>query len=231
VADHATRASAYRGGVSARPAAGGGRWVAVAPARLPRWLAGFTDRHGPPRITVEGYGVRLAAPDGATAELHRPPGVAAAEDLDRFVSAARDPRRLGLLLARRRAVAVGIADGDRLVASKVDTHYVQGRTAAGGRSQRRFARRRANQASAAAADGADIAARVLLPRAGTLAAVVAGGDRRAVDAILSDRRLAPLAELRDARLLDVPEPRYAVLVDAVAAARAVRVLVREPSDA
>jgi hypothetical protein len=215
--------------VRSRTAAGGGRWVEVAPARLPRWLAGFAARHGPPEITIQGYAVRLVAADEAIAELHRPPGAPAATDLDAFVAAATAPRRLGLLLARRGAVAVGIAVGDRLVASKVDTHYVQGRTAAGGWSQHRFARRRENQARAAAADGAEIAARVLLSEAGTLAALVAGGDRRAVDAILADRRLAPLAELRDERLLDVPEPRHAVLVDAVAAARAVRVLVREPA--
>ncbi|HEY3010541.1 MAG TPA: acVLRF1 family peptidyl-tRNA hydrolase [Micromonosporaceae bacterium] len=216
--------------MGARPAAGGGRWVAVAPNRLARWLAGFAERHGPPEIVIRGYAVLLGGPDGATAELHRPPGAGPADDLDGFVAAAQAPRRLGLLLARRGAVAVGIAEGDRLVASKVDTHYVQGRTAAGGWSQQRFARRRVNQAKAAAADGADLAARVLLPEAGALAALVAGGDRRAVEAILADRRLAPLAELRDERLLDVPEPRHVVLVDAVAAARAVRILVREPAD-
>lgn len=202
--------------------------MAVAPARLPRWLAGFAERHGPPEISIEGYGLCLAAPDGATAQLHRPPGAPAAVDLAGFVAAAQADRRLGLLLARRGAVAAGIAAGDRLVVSKVDTHYVQGRSAAGGWSQQRFARRRANQARAAAADGADIAARLLLPEAGTLAALVTGGDRGAVDAILADPRLAALAELRDGRLLDVPEPRYAVLADAVGAARAVRVLVREP---
>jgi Actinobacteria/chloroflexi VLRF1 release factor len=202
--------------------------VAVAPARLPRWVAGFAERHGSPEITIEAYGVSLVAPDGATAQLHRPPGAPAAGDLAGFVAAAQADRRLGLLLARRGAVAVGVAVGDRLVVSKVDTHYVQGRTAAGGWSQQRFARRRANQARAAAADAADIAARLLLPEAGTLAALVAGGDRGAVDAILADPRLGALAELRDGRLLDVPEPRHAVLVDAVGAARAVRVLVREP---
>jgi peptide subunit release factor 1 (eRF1) len=135
---------------------------------------------------------------------------------------------LGLLLARKGAVAVGVADGTELVVSKVDTHYVQGRTAAGGWSQQRFARRRDNQARAAAADGAGIVGRLLLPEVRTLAAVVAGGDRQAVDAILADRALAPVAALRAERLLDVPEPRHAVLVAAIAQARAVLVLVRDP---
>jgi peptide subunit release factor 1 (eRF1) len=57
-----------------------------------------------------------------------------------------------------------VADGGRLTASKVDRQYVQGRTAAGGWSQQRFARRRDNQARAAAADGVDLVVRLLLPR-------------------------------------------------------------------
>jgi hypothetical protein len=57
---------------------------------------------------------------------------------------------------------------------------------------------------------------------------VAGGDRRTVDAILADRRLEPVAALVDQRFLDVPEPRLAVLRDAVAAARAIRIRVVDP---
>ena len=217
--------------MSSRPAAGGGRWVDVPPARVARWIDGFAARHGPPETSVTEYGIRLAAPDGATADLQHPPGAPAAPDLPGFLASVDAPRRLGLLLARKSAVAVGIADGDRLTVSKVDSRYVQGRTAAGGWSQHRFARRRDNQAKAAAADAADLAVRLLLPEAGRLVAVVTGGDRRAVDTILADRRLAPLAALRADRLLDVPEPRHAVLVDAVEAARAVRILVRDPERA
>jgi hypothetical protein len=215
--------------VTSRPAAGGGRWVEVDPARVARWVEGFADRHGPPTTTVEAYGLLLAAPDGATAELHTPPGAPAAADVPGFVAAAAVPRRLGLLLARKGAVAVGVAAGEELVVSKVDTRYVQGRTAAGGWSQQRFARRRDNQAKAALADAVELAVRLLLPEAAILSALVCGGDRRAVDIVLAERRLAPLAALRAERLLDVPEPRHAVLVGAIAAARAVRILVRDPA--
>jgi hypothetical protein len=214
--------------VSGRPAAGGGRWVSVAPQRLARWIDGFTARHGPPRATPQAYGMLLAAPDEAVAELHAAPGSTRAEDLPDFLAGALAPRRLGLLLARKGAVAMGVADGERLVESKVDSRYVQGRTAAGGWSQQRFARRRDNQAKAAAGGASELAVRVLLPYASTVAALVCGGDRRTVDTILADRRLAPLAALRSDRLLDVPEPRHAVLVGAVPAARAVWILVREP---
>ncbi|MFJ6196515.1 acVLRF1 family peptidyl-tRNA hydrolase [Micromonospora sp. NPDC092111] len=215
--------------MSSRPAAGGGRWVEVDPTRVARWVEGFADRHGPPTTTIEGYGLLLAAPDGATAELHAPPGAPVTGDVPGFVAAAAAPRRLGLLLARKGAVAVGVAAGDELTVSKVDTRYVQGRTAAGGWSQQRFARRRDNQAKAALGDAAELAVRLLLPQAATLAALVCGGDRRAVDTVLADRRLAPLAARRADRLLDVPEPRHAVLVASIAAARAVRILVRDPA--
>jgi hypothetical protein len=171
--------------------------------------------------------VNLLAPDGSVAILHPPPGAPDPESLDALVAEAARPRRLGLLLARQSAVGIGVAEGERLVVSKVDSSYVQGRTAAGGWSQHRFARRRENQAKAAAGGAADIAVRLLVPEVGRLAAVVMGGDRRAVDAVLGDPRLAPVAALRAGRFLEVPEPRLAVLERAVAAARAVRILVRD----
>ncbi|WP_127501470.1 acVLRF1 family peptidyl-tRNA hydrolase [Actinoplanes solisilvae] len=207
-----------------RAAAGGGKWVDVAPERLDRWLENFGRRHGPYREE----GLTLIAEDGASAEWQVPPGVEAVETLAELVAKAHEPRKLGLLLARKGAVAVGIADGTELVKSKVDTHYVQGRTAAGGWSQQRFARRRDNQAKAAAADGAGIVGRLLLPDVRSLASVVTGGDRAAVEAILATPQLAPVAAVRAERFLDVPEPRHAVLVSAIAGARAVSVLVKEP---
>src|SRR5689334_6015862 len=207
-----------------REAAGGGKWVDVAPERLPRWLENFGTRHGP----YAEKGLILIAADGASAEWRTPPGAPAVVTMDELIREAQTPRRLGLLLARKGAVAVGIAEGAELVASKVETHYVQGRTAAGGWSQQRFARRRDNQAKAAAADGAGIVGRLLLPRVREMTALVTGGDRAAVDAVLAGPPLAPVAALRTDRFLDVPEPRHAVLLGAVAQARAVSVLVREP---
>jgi hypothetical protein len=205
--------------MSTRPAAGGGRWVDVAPERLPRWLENFASRHG----AYTEKGLSIVAEDGTTADFEGPAG-----SLAELIEVSRQPPRIGLLLARKGAVAVGIAEGDKLVASKVDTHYVQGRTAAGGWSQQRFARRRDNQAKAATADGVGIVARILLPSVRTISSVVTGGDRTAVDAILSSPALASVAVLRAERFLDVPEPRHAVLVAAIAQARAVPVLVREP---
>jgi predicted component of type VI protein secretion system len=220
--------------VSSRPAAGGGRWVDVSPERLSRWIAGFRTRHG--SVTVkpppagEGW-ISLVGADDAVATFHLAPGMRPAPlgaevsllDLDRFVAAAEEKRVLGLLLARRNAVAMGVVDGEKLLASKVETYYVQARTAAGGWSQQRYARRRGNQAAAGVRDAVETAARILLPHLPEMAALVCGGDRPTVEAILADRRLAALARLRQGRLLDVPEPRHVVLVEAIPAARAIPV--------
>src|SRR5829696_4197524 len=132
--------------VKARPAAGGGRWVDISPDRLRGWLDGFYGRHDgatEDQLTLTG------ASNGDTATLHPPPGLDAVTDIDGLLTALPQPPRIGLLLARKGAVAVGVADGVELVASKVERFYVQGRTAAGGWSQQRYARRRGNQADAA----------------------------------------------------------------------------------
>ncbi|NJC70399.1 hypothetical protein HC031_11850 [Planosporangium thailandense] len=211
-----------------RPAAGGGRWVEVAPERLARWLAGFRERHGEVVLRPLADGLEIAAADGEVAECHLVVG--AATDLDGLVAEALRPRRLGLLLVRRGGYGVGVAAGSELTASKVGSRYVQSRTAAGGWSQQRFARRRDNQARAAAGDTAEVAQRMLVPAAGTLDALVAGGDRRLVDEVLSDPRLAPLRALCAERFLDVPDPKLAVLRSAVVAARSVRIRLRSAAD-
>ena len=188
--------------------------------------------------TVDGF--HASAPSGvgrrAPACRNRPCRAVPAGSRLRFAgTGARRPGRRHALGHRLPhpgthdlGVAVGIANGPALEVSKVDSRYVQGRTAAGGWSQHRFARRRENQARAAAADGADIAVRLLVPAAPGLAAVVTGGDRRAVDTILADARLASVAALRTERFLTVAEPRLAVLESAVRQARAVQIRLVEP---
>jgi peptide subunit release factor 1 (eRF1) len=123
----------------------------------------------------------------------------------------RRERTVGVLLVRLGGHAAGVFEGERLVESKVGSRLVHGRHRKGGSSSGRFARRREGQARAALQQAADVAARVLEPWAGRLDAVVLGGDRRALEAVLIDSRLAPLRELVVDRVLDVPDPRLAVL--------------------
>lgn len=191
--------------MSGRPAAGGGRWVTVAPERLARWLDGFAERHGAVSVDSSADAVVLTAADGATAtvEVPFPPLVGP------LVEHVRRERTVGVLLVRLGGHAAGVFVGDRLVASKVGSRNVQGRSAAGGWSQQRFARRRAGQAAVAYGAAADDAVKALLGH--QLDALVVGGDRNAVDAVLADRRLAHLQPLVTGRLLAVPDPRLKVL--------------------
>ena len=206
------------------PAAGGGRWVTTSPERLQKWLDGFAVRHGAVTRTFDESSVRLEAEDGAVAEVEVPfPPLTGG-----LVEHVLRDRRLGVLLVRLGGSACGVYDGPRLVASKVTVRQVHGRSAAGGQSQQRFARRREGQVRVALQASADTAVRVLLPHVASLDGVVVGGERTAVDAVLADRRLAPLVPLVTGRLLDVPDPRQAVLEAAYDGLRAVRIKVVDP---
>lgn len=216
---------------SARPAAGGGRWVSVTPERLERWLEGFARRHGPVRWEAVADQVTVVGADGALAACQVPFPPLAIDDQAPFgglVGHACAERVVGVVLVRLGGFAVGVFDGERPRRSATGSRPVHGRAAAGGWSQRRFARRREQQAREALAAAADAAARVLLPVAAELAAVVGGGDRRAVAAVLADRRLAGLRPLLVPAVLEVPEPRRAVLEAAPALFRAVRIRVSDP---
>ena len=205
--------------VKARPAAGGGRWVEISPERLKGWLDGFYGRHdGATEDALTLTGVS----NGDTATLHPPPGLDGVTDIDALLQGIAKPPRIGLLLVRRGAAAVGVADGSTLETSKVERFYVQGRTAAGGWSQQRYARRRGNQTDGAIEDTADIAARVLAGHT-DLASLVCGGDRGMIESVLEDPRLERIAALRHPHLLEVPEPRLNVLEDAAVTARKIRI--------
>jgi hypothetical protein len=217
----------------ARPSGGtGGRWVLVGPERLAGWLTRFEARHGPVACAAAATAVVLTAADGARAECRvpfPPLQVDAAAPYAGLVSHALAERRVGVLLVRLGGHAAGVFAGSRLVAAKVGSRPVHGRSAAGGQSQQRFARRRVGQARVALAAAADVAAATLVPVAPSLDAVVLGGDRRAVDAVLADPRLAPLRPLVVEHRLDVPDPRLRVLQQVPQQFRATRVRVVEPA--
>jgi peptide subunit release factor 1 (eRF1) len=135
---------------------------------------------------------------------------------------------IAILLVRLGGYAAGVFDRDELIASKVGSRQVHGRSAAGGWSQHRFARRREGQVKVALDKAADTAAEVILPLLGRLDAVVTGGDRTALHTVLADPRLARLRPLVTARILDVPDPRARVLRNSLQASRAIRVTLSEP---
>ena len=203
------------------------RTVLVPRERVVRWFENFATRHGPAAFTTTSSGgLRATSPDGAEAVARLPfdePYDGPADPVA-LAAAVTMPTRWGLLLVRKGGFAVAVVELGRVTDSKVGRRHVQGRTKAGGQSQQRFARRRDNQARQAYEAAAGHARRVL---AGPLSALVCGGDRQAVDQVLSDPRLRPLSELRVEPWLAVPDPSGAVLAQAVIDAAAVRITVTD----
>jgi Actinobacteria/chloroflexi VLRF1 release factor len=197
--------------------------------RLAGWLDGFAQRHGAVVCSRSDDVVTVAATDGAIAELQVPfpplPSVAGAEPIAGLLAHAQQDRTVAVLLVRLGGYAAGVYQGSTLVASKVGSRHVQGRSAAGGWSQQRFARRRAGQGRVALSTAADVAAAVLLPHLRRLDGLVAGGDRASVATVLDDPRLVALRDLPRGPHLDVPDPRLVVLQRAGRQFRAVRIRV------
>jgi Actinobacteria/chloroflexi VLRF1 release factor len=189
--------------------------------------------------------VTFTALDGAQAECHPPFAESltlpsgqegAGADVPALVAAiaghAATPRTVGVLLVRLGGYAAGVFTGypPALADSKVGSRPVHGRSAAGGWSQHRFARRREKQASEAM-DAAASAALLVFGRqspAQRLDAVVLGGDKRAAADLRDDPRLAPYLALATDRFITVPDPKRSVLAAAPALFAAVRIRLSEP---
>lgn len=223
-----------RSGSRARAVAGGGRAVEVAPERLRGWFERFAERNdGIVGTELDPRCVTVWGGSGTTASVAVPFGPLPAGG--RYDGSAVQPliehmlrrRRIGLVLVRLGGHSVGIADGDRIVASRTDRKPVHGRNSAGGWSQQRFARRRQEQARQELRAAAGDAAEVVASRIGELDAVVLGGDRGALDELGADSRLRALFAMAEPRVLDVAEPRRAVLDEAARRARSVEIVLRD----
>ncbi len=209
------------------------RWVEVGPERIGGWLESFAVRHGGASYQPGPEIVSVLAADGALAECHPPfpplPAGSAGTGAELAAHALAD-RTVAVLLVRLGGYAAGVFAGPdaRLVASKVGSRLVHGRSAAGGQSQQRFARRREKQATEALAAAANCAAAVFGDYAGRIDALVPGGDKRAVAALHDDPRLRPYFQLAVDRFLTVPDPRLKVLQATPKAFRAIRIRLMEP---
>jgi hypothetical protein len=210
------------------------RWLDVGPDRIAGWLDSFAARHGGASTEPGRQIVTVRAADGACAECHPPfpplPAGSAGTGAELQAHAVAD-RTVAVLLVRLGGYAAAVFAGKqpRLVTSKVGSRLVHGRSAAGGQSQQRFARRREKQASEALGAAADCAASVFGRYPGHIDALVLGGDRRAIAALREDPRLRPYFQLAVDRFLTVPDPRLKVLQATPAAFRAIRIRLAEPA--
>jgi hypothetical protein len=213
-----------------------GRWLDVGPDRIEGWLIAFAGRHGATLASIDDARaiVTVRAADGSIAECHTPfpplpvTGCSGAD----LAAHAGAERTVAVLLVRLGGYAAGVFAGapPRLVASKVGSRLVHGRSAAGGTSQHRFARRREKQAREALEAAADNAVSVFSGFAGRLDAVVLGGDKRSMAALRADPRLRPYFDIEVDRFLTVPDPRLVVLQDTPRLFRAIRVRLTEAAE-
>ena len=109
------------------------------------------------------------------------------------------------LLVRLGGYAVGVFEGERLVASKVGSRFVKGRHKKGGSAANRFRRRREEQERALLNAAAETAARVLEPYRERIEFVALGGDRTAAMRVAQE--LPWLAEKTLPRFFTVADPR------------------------
>ena len=198
-------------------------------ARVVRWFDNFEGRHGPVVLTVDGDALVGLAEDGARAVARLPFDRAydGPADPGSFAVAVGAPVRWGLLVVRRGGFAIAGGVGPSVDVRKVGRRHVQGRTKAGGWSQQRYARRRDNQARSAFEAAADHAVRLLVDELGGIDALVTGGDRRAVDAVLEDPRLREVAARRTSSHLALGDPDASVVEGAVADLLSAVVLVTD----
>lgn len=203
----------------------------ISGARLPGWVERFAASHGALVQEDTDAGVALRAADGARALLQAPWPVAGrpgrGRDLvDRLASLASQPRTVGLVLVRRGGYSVAVVREGSVLAAKTGTRHVQSRTAAGGTSQHRFARRRSNQSDALVVAVAEHAARIFAGQ--PVEFMASGGDRALAELVLAEPVLGDYANRARLPFLDVPDPRAAVVKTAAAQVCAVRILVTDP---
>ena len=126
--------------------------------------------------------------------------------------AMADDHIVAALLVRLGGYAIGVFDGERLVASKVGSRFVKNRHKKGGSSANRFRRRREEQARALIGEAAETTVRVLEPWRDQVEFVAFGGDLGAITRVLeTSPDLGWLSPRSIPRFFTVPDPRRRVL--------------------
>jgi len=123
---------------------------------------------------------------------------------------------IGLVLVRLGSYAIGLCHGEKLVSSKVGTGLVHGRHRQGGSSAHRFERHRDKQIEYFLTRVCQHAREQLEPYVKSMDYIVYGGARTTI--LLLQKQCPLLGKLEIPTLpplLDIPEPRQAVLETAV----------------
>lgn len=198
--------------------------------RVVGWVNRFAGRNtGVAELVAHPDRLEILGGDGTLATIEVPFGpmaIGRREPIEALLEHLATIGLLGLVLVRGGAHSIGTARNGVVLSSSTDRAYLQGRTAAGGWSQQRYARRRGNQLTASLADSAATVERMLLPFVGRLGGLILAGDGSALRKVMAAPMLRPLVQLPARTFGDIPEPRRVVL-DAVAArSLVVRIVVR-----
>jgi len=169
---------------------------------------------GVPGRTTYADGAARVETAAETITVRPPFGLAHARvyesvELGPLFEALAEDHVVAALLVRLGGYAMGVFEGERLVASKVGSRFVKGRHKKGGSSANRFRRRREEQERALLDAATVTAASVLEPHRERIEHVALGGDHGA--AIRVAERLPWLAGKTLTRFFDVPDPRQRVL--------------------
>jgi len=165
---------------------------------------------GLPGRTTYADGAARIETSNETITVRPPLGLAHARVYERvelgpLFEALAEDHVVAALLVRLGGYAVGVFEGERLVASKVGSRFVKGRHKKGGSSANRFRRRREEQERALLNAAAETAARVLEPYRERIEFVALGGDRTAAMRVAQE--LPWLAEKTLPRFFTVADPR------------------------
>jgi Actinobacteria/chloroflexi VLRF1 release factor len=162
--------------------------------------------------TYAGGAARIETPQEEIV-VRAPFGLAHEGQYDRvelapLLDALAEDHIVAVVLVSLGGYAIGVLDGEQLVASKVGARFVKGRHKKGGSSANRFRRRREEQARALLDEAAETAIAVLEPWRDRIERTALGGDRAAVDQLLSgNARLGWLSERALPRFFPVRRPR------------------------
>ena len=202
------------------------RTVQIPASRLPRWIDGFAERHGGSTAALTSGVLKLTGADTAVATLH-PAFPIDVRSVDDFIAAAARIPRCAFLAVRRGGFLAAIAEGNEVTTGDAGKRHVQGRTAAGGWSQQRFARRRDKQVHELLDAAISYAVRVILPGL-PVEFLATGGDRALVEEALKDQRLRALSALTRGLHLPMTDPRRSTLRELPELLTAVRIDLVDP---
>lgn len=203
--------------------------VEITQARLRPWIDGFIRRNGQIAAIEQ---LTMSTDRGGTATISGPLIALPQEQLrtlDQLLESCRPRLNAAVLLLRRGGYSIArvAIDGPQVTVATTKTGggYVQGRTAAGGQSQQRFARRRDNQATKLV-ESADRAVRTVFGDQPTnLGLLILGGDTLLIEQLLQSTAAARLRNIPQRITVPIGNPRRRLIEHAVELATSVQVTV------